>query len=96
MKIDPFAEQIRALGAYAPASLARFNMLSQVKDENEVPRKDQMVAELIQDNERLINIMKLTFEVSEKYKEFGFSNFIADRLDAHRKHGWMLTASSKR
>jgi len=94
--VDPFAEQIRALGAYAPASFARFNMLSQIQDENEVLPKDQMLNELLQDNERLINVLKLTFEVSENYKEFGFSDFIAGRMDAHRKHGWMLKSSLKR
>lgn len=94
--VDPFAEQIRALGAYAPASFARFNMLSQIQDENEVLPKDQMLNELLQDNERLITVLKLTFEVSEKYKEFGFSDFVAGRMDAHRKHGWMLKSSLKR
>ncbi len=94
--IDTFAEQIRAMGAYAPASLARFNMLSQIQDENEILPKDQMLMELLQDNERLINILKLTFEVSERNKEFGFSDFVAGRMDAHRKHGWMIKSSLKR
>jgi starvation-inducible DNA-binding protein len=93
--IDTYAEQIRSLGSYVPGSLTRFNMLSQIDDETEILSKERMLAELIQDNEKLVNIYKLIFELSEKYKEFGFSDFIASRIDAHRKHGWMLTASSK-
>jgi starvation-inducible DNA-binding protein len=93
--IDIYAEQIRSLGSYVPGSLTRFNMLSQIDDETEILSKERMLAELIQDNEKLVNIYKLIFELSEKYKEFGFSDFIASRIDAHRKHGWMLTASSK-
>jgi starvation-inducible DNA-binding protein len=31
--VDDFAEKIRALGTYVPASLSRFSMLSQVDDE---------------------------------------------------------------
>jgi starvation-inducible DNA-binding protein len=93
--IDTFAEQIRALGAYTPGSLTKFSMLSQIDDEDEILPKERMLAELIQDNEKLIQILKLIFELSENYKEAGFSDFIAGRIDAHRKHGWMLTASSK-
>lgn len=93
--IDVYAEQIRGLGAYVPGSFARFNMLTQIEDETEVLPKERMLAELIQDNEKLINIYKLIFELSENYKEAGFSDFLASRIDAHRKHGWMLSASSK-
>lgn len=93
--IDDFAEKIRALGTYVPGSFTRFNMLSQIDDETQILSKEEMVTGLLSDNEKLINILKLIFEISEKYKEVGFSDFIAGRIDAHRKHGWMLTASSK-
>ena len=33
------------------------------------------------------------FELSEVNKQFGFSDFVAGRLDAHKKHGWMLKAT---
>ena len=93
--IDDYAEKIRALGAYVPASYSRFNMLSQIDDETHILAKEQMLAELLQDNEKIINILKLVYDLAEKYQEHGFSNFLADRMDAHRKHGWMLTASQK-
>lgn len=93
--IDTFAEQIRALGTYVPGSFARFNMLSQIEDETQILPKDQMVIELLQDNAKLIVILKKCFEISEQSKEYGFSDFIAGRIDAHSKHGWMLRASSK-
>ena len=32
---------------------------------------------------------------SEAQGEHGFSDFFAARMDAHRKHGWMLRASMK-
>jgi starvation-inducible DNA-binding protein len=93
--VDVFAEQIRALGTYVPGSYTRFSMLSQIEDETNILPKDQMLVELLQDNEKIINILKFVFELSEKYREAGFSDFIASRIDAHRKHGWMLTASLK-
>jgi starvation-inducible DNA-binding protein len=91
--IDDYAEKIRALGTFVPASYSRFNMLSQINDETDILTKDQMVAELLQDNEKMINILKLVYDVAEQNKEHGFSNFLAERMDAHRKHGWMLRSS---
>jgi starvation-inducible DNA-binding protein len=91
--IDDFAEKIRSLGTFVPASLSRFSMLSQIADENQLPSKEGMVAELLQDNEKIIKILKMVYDRSEAAGEHGFSNFLAERMDAHRKHGWMLTAS---
>lgn len=91
--IDSYAEKIRALGTFVPASYSRFNMLSQINDETNILTKDQMVTELLQDNEKMINVLKLVYNVAEKNGEHGFSNFLAERMDAHRKHGWMLRAS---
>jgi len=93
--IDVFAEQIRGMGSYVPGSLARFNLLSQIDDETSVLDQSTMVQELLKDNEKLIGILKLAFMKSEEQQEFGFSDFIAGRIDAHRKHGWQLRASTK-
>ena len=93
--IDDFAEKIRAMGTYVPASFARFDMLTKVEDETEIIPKDQMVQQLLADNEKMVAILKYTFKVSEEHQEFGFSDFVAGRMDAHRKHGWMLRASLK-
>lgn len=91
--IDDFAEKIRAMGTYVPASFARFDMLTKVDDETEIIPKDQMVKQLLADNEKMVAILKYTFQISEEHQEFGFSDFVAGRMDAHRKHGWMLRSS---
>lgn len=93
--IDDFAEKIRSLGSYVPASYSRFNMLTQIDDETNILPKDAMVKELMMDNEKLIVILKKTYDYAEAAGEHGFSNFLAERMDAHRKHGWMLRASTK-
>jgi starvation-inducible DNA-binding protein len=93
--IDNFAENIRKLKTYTPASLSRFNMLTQVKDETEIIPLEAMVQELLIDNERMIVILKKAYDASEAAGKHGFSNFLAERMDAHEKHGWMLRASSK-
>jgi starvation-inducible DNA-binding protein len=93
--IDAFAEQIRALGTYVPASYTRFSMLTQIEDETQILPRQAMVEALIVDNEKTVKILKLVFQQSEANQEYGFSDFIASRIDAHRKHGWMLRASAK-
>jgi starvation-inducible DNA-binding protein len=93
--IDAFAEQIRSLGTYVPASYTRFSMLTQIEDETQILPRQAMVEALIVDNEKIVKLLKLVFQQSEANQEFGFSDFIASRIDAHRKHGWMLRAIAK-
>lgn len=93
--IDDFAEKIRAIGSYMPGSYTRFSYLSEINDELEVLPAEQMLNELYEDNEKMLVIFKMCFDLSEQAGEHGFSDFIAGRMDAHRKHGWMLRASLK-
>lgn len=93
--IDTFAEQLRALQIYTPASLQKFSMLSAVDDENEVLQFQQMLQELLVDSDRMVEIFRITFAMAEEAGDHGLSNFLADRQDAHKKHSWMLRASLK-
>lgn len=93
--IDTFAEQLRALEIYTPASLERFSMLTKVDDENEVPGFEGMLSELLTDSEKMAEIFRITFDMAEQAGDHGLSNFLADRQDAHKKHSWMLRASLK-
>jgi starvation-inducible DNA-binding protein len=94
--IDTFAEQLRALEMYTPASLQKFSMLSIVDDENAegIPERN-MVAELLQDSEKMANIFKMVFGMAEAAGDHGLSDFLASRQDAHKKHSWMLRSTLK-
>lgn len=93
--IDSFAENIRKLGSYTPGSYTRLSMLTQIEDETDVLPKEQMVAELLADNDKILKVIKLVYDLAEREGQHGLSNFLAERLDAHQKHGWMLRASLK-
>lgn len=93
--IDTFAEQIRAMDAYTPASFENLSMLSRLDDENSILDSKQMVLELYQDSEKMTKMFQVLFEMSEANKQFGFSDFVASRLDAHKKHSWMLRSTLK-
>jgi len=93
--IDPFAENIRKLGSYTPASLSRFSMLTQVDDETDILDSKAMVIELLNDSDKMSTLLKMVYELAEQAGENGLSNFLAERMDAHRKHSWMLRATLK-
>ena len=93
--IDDFAEKIRSLGTYMPGSYTKFSMLTQIDDETEILDSKQMVQELYLNSEKMIVIFKKLFDVSEAAGEHGFSDFVAGRMDAHRKHSWQLRATLK-
>jgi starvation-inducible DNA-binding protein len=91
--IDPFAENIRKLNSYTPASYERFSMLSKIDDETEKLPAEAMIAELLQDSDKMVKILKLTFDMATAEGEDGLANFLAERMDAHRKHSWQLRAT---
>jgi starvation-inducible DNA-binding protein len=93
--IDDFAENIRKSGGYAPASLAKFSMLTVVEDENQVPDARSMTAELLADSDKLAQMMGMVYKMADSANEYGLSNFLADRQDAHRKHSWFLRSTLK-
>ena len=93
--VDDFAENIRKIKAYTPASLERFSTLTAVNDELEVLPPQAMVDELLADAEKMQEIMKVLFVEAEELGHHGLSNFLADRQDAFAKHAWFLRATSK-
>ena len=93
--IDAFAENIRKIKSYTPASLYRFSALSVVDDETEVLDPQAMVAELLRDAEKMQEIMKVLFTEAENLGHHGLSNFLADRQDAFAKHAWFLRSTAK-
>ena len=93
--VDDFAENIRKIKAYTPASLYRFSALSAVDDEVEILDPQAMVAELLRDAEKMQEIMKVLFTEAENLGHHGLSNFLADRQDAFAKHAWFLRSTAK-
>jgi starvation-inducible DNA-binding protein len=93
--VDGFAENIRKIKAYTPASLYRFSALAAIDDEVEILDPQAMVAELLRDAEKMQEIMKHLFVEAEALGHHGLSNFLADRQDAFAKHAWFLRSTAK-
>ena len=94
--IDQTAELIRQLDSYTPGSISRFAELSQIPDQIKIPRAELMIAELHDDNQKILQMWKESFHIAEQADEQGVADFIASRIDAHGKHGWMLRSILKK
>jgi starvation-inducible DNA-binding protein len=93
--IDRTAEIIRQLDVYTPGSLVRLLELSQIEEQVKVPRAELMMQELYEDNHKILNMYKQAFHIANDMDEQGIANFIAERIDAHGKHQWMLRSILK-
>ena len=93
--IDRTAEYIRTLEAYTPGSITRYDELSLIPDQLKIPRAELMFQELYRDNEIIIKHLNECYAISEAAKQYGISNFVAERLDAHNKHQWMIRSTLK-
>ena len=87
---DEFAEGLRAIRCWAPGTLKELMELSEIYDPVLPLTKDEMVACLYKDNGKIVKTLLAAYKSAELENEHGFSSFLADRLNEHRKHGWQL------
>ena len=91
--VDGIAEHIRAVKGFAPGSLSRFIDMTTIKDQVDVVPADQMISIAIQDNDKVIDALTQAYLSAEQAAEHGLANFLQDRIDIHKKHGWMLRST---
>ena len=96
-KIDIFAEQLRGIRVYAPATFGELMQLSSIIAEPDMEHHSamDMVHELYLANGKINADLIAAYMQAEKVQEHGLSNFLSERMDQHRKHGWMLYSSMK-
>jgi len=93
--IDQFAEEIRALGAYAPGSYVRFSELSLVTGDETIPDGISMANRLLSDTYIVINQLTKVYDLAEQFNKYGLSDFIAGRIDMFNKWAWQLKSTTK-
>ena len=92
--VDTFAEFIRSLDSYVPGTLPRINELTHIDQSDVIPAQAEMVKNLLVENAKVIASLMDAFKIAEADgTQPGFSNFLQDRLGAHKKHEWMLKAT---
>ena len=93
--VDTIAELVRTMNAYAPAAHRMLMELSIIKEDNTVPEAMEMMRRLRDDNELLLDALRVCYQTAEDDRQIGISNYLQDRVQAHEKHGWMLNSIVK-
>lgn len=94
--IDPIAEEIRKLDATVPYGLASMSTFTTVEPSSIYGANPRtMMQDLEKANDQVIESLNTSLKLAEQENLQGLMNFLAERLEAHTKHGWMLRASLK-
>ena len=93
--VDPLAEHIRSLNEYAPRDVEEMYDDKTVECKNRAKTPTEMLNDLLETNDKVIVSLNNLFKELQSKGEQGFMDFVAARLDAHKKHGWMLKSTLK-
>ncbi len=93
--VDVIAEEVRALDAYAPGAHRMLMDLTKIQDDNTIPAALEMIRRLLNDNDVVMEGLLQAFMSAEAAGEIGLADFLTQRLDVHKKHGWMLRSILK-
>ena len=94
--VDPLAEELRKLDAYAPISLMEIYGYKTIMEDSSKPDTAiEMVVNLLAANTEVLNCLTPLFDIATAEKQQGLANFIADRMDKHKKFEWQLRATIK-
>ena len=91
--VDEVAERILIKGHKAPATFKEFEQLKRIKDGNSQRSSDEMVIELADDHGMLVEDLNQALHFAQEHHDEGTVTLLADRIAAHEKARWMLTAS---
>ena len=91
--IDNYAEQLRRLGVFPKG-----NYLDIISETELVDTQDDLVdpvlvwTNILADLKIIVNTLQDTYDAANEYREYGLQNFLAERIDTHRKTQWILSA----
>ncbi|WP_115712291.1 Dps family protein [Legionella sainthelensi] len=91
--VDEIAERILIIGHKAPATFSEFNALKTIKDGDSSADANQMVKELAEDNEALVKDLNKAVRLAQENGDEGTVALLSERIAAHEKAHWMLSAS---
>lgn len=93
--VDDIAEQIRQLDAYAPNGKRALVELTQIAIDDGIPDALQMMKNLHNDNQVAMEGIIVAYNSADSEMQIGLSNFLQDRMMAHKKLDWMLKSITK-
>ncbi|MEY4544742.1 MAG: hypothetical protein RL685_937 [Pseudomonadota bacterium] len=90
LAVDLVAERIRALGFSAPGTYKQFAQLSAIKEDDGVPKAQDMIRVLVQGHETVARTAREIFRVAEGANDQPTCDLLTQRMQVHEKTAWML------
>jgi starvation-inducible DNA-binding protein len=94
--VDEVAERLVILGHHAPATFKEYEHLKTIKDGVSHSSANQMVTELAHDHGVLVKDLNQSMVLAQKMGDEGTVSLLANRISAHEKARWMLSASCQK
>lgn len=94
---DSSSEELRALDEYAASSMNELYDFKTITEDVIKPLSaTDMLNNLLDANDRMIESLNKLFAIATAVNEQGLANYAADRLDKHKKTGWMIRSTAKK
>jgi starvation-inducible DNA-binding protein len=90
--VDPIAERIRSLGAFAPGSYREYAALSSIPEAEGVPKANEMLRQLVAGHEAVCRTARRIYPAAEAGQDEATLDLLTQRLNIHEKTAWMLRA----
>lgn len=90
LAVDLVAERIRALGFPAPGTYRQFSALSAIKEEDSVPKAQDMIRKLVEGHETVARTAREVFKSAEGASDQPTCDLLTQRMQVHEKTAWML------
>ncbi|EQA44396.1 ferritin-like protein [Leptospira broomii serovar Hurstbridge str. 5399] len=88
--LDLVAERIRSLGYPAPGTYKAFANLTSLKEEDGVPKAEEMLKNLVEGHEAVIRTARGILPAAESGGDEVTTDLLTQRLQIHEKTAWML------
>jgi starvation-inducible DNA-binding protein len=90
LAVDLIAERIRSLGVHAPGTYKQFASLSSIKEEDGIPKAQDMIRLLVEGQEAVVRTARSLYDVVEKANDEATADLLTQRIQLHEKTAWML------
>jgi starvation-inducible DNA-binding protein len=90
LAVDIIAERIRSLGVYAPGTYKQFAALSSIKEEDSIPKAQDMIRLLVEGQEAVVRTARSLYASVEKANDEATADLLTQRIQLHEKTAWML------
>jgi starvation-inducible DNA-binding protein len=91
--IDPLAENIRKIGYDSPYLLQDFLELGCIDERRVTGTAEEMLTSLARINATVIDCLNGAFHVADECDEQGIADFLAGRIDMHKKWQWQIEST---